>query len=426
MTHTGLLALMHMAVDALCACCLYLWMLAADRGVMALFVTYNVLAFMTQWLVGLWVDRMARGRLPLVLAVALLCLGALGTALLASHDGSAEAMACITAVGMGNALFHVYAGRMVARHSHNDVCHLGIFVSTGALGLVLGCSFRSLGVLGALAAALVLMAAVHLQHWPEHSSRTARVAPSRSVAGPMVLFMLLVVFLRSLVGNVTPDAVERPVLYAALAGVLAFAGKAGGGFVSLALGPMRLLTGALLLSGALYVASMLMPGLATGASLATVLCINLTMPVTLYVANRHLPGHEGLSFGLLATVLLPGYALGTYCTNHPEAQWMLYALVGTMVIEAAVLLAVGERRWQVLAMQMLMNVVTNVPLNVLVLLHPWMHGSLPMILMLECLVVAVEAILYWLVLRDVRRALAYAVLCNTVSYVAGQLISQAL
>ena len=41
------------------------------------------------------------------------------------------------------------------------------------------------------------------------------------------------------------------------------------------------------------------------------LAVNCTMPITLYLSNVVLKGHEGLSFGLLAAALIPGYLLAT-------------------------------------------------------------------------------------------------------------------
>jgi len=46
--------------------------------------------------------------------------------------------------------------------------------------------------------------------------------------------------------------------------------------------------------------------------LAGVFAINLTMPVTLYLANVVLKGKEGLAFGLLAAALIPGYLLAIF------------------------------------------------------------------------------------------------------------------
>ena len=46
-----------------------------------------------------------------------------------------------------------------------------------------------------------------------------------------------------------------------------------------------------------------------GIMLAGIYLINTTMPITLWLANRLLPGREGLAFGLLAAVLVPGYLL---------------------------------------------------------------------------------------------------------------------
>ena len=42
--------------------------------------------------------------------------------------------------------------------------------------------------------------------------------------------------------------------------------------------------------------------------LAGLFAINLTMPVTLYLANVALKGREGLAFGWLAAALIPGYS----------------------------------------------------------------------------------------------------------------------
>ena len=40
------------------------------------------------------------------------------------------------------------------------------------------------------------------------------------------------------------------------------------------------------------------------------ICINISMPITLFELNKINPNHEGLNFGLLAAVLFPGVALG--------------------------------------------------------------------------------------------------------------------
>ena len=56
-----LCSVLHLLVDGLCVCCLYL--IASSFSAMHLvgiFLTYNILAFLTQPLTGLWADSMKR------------------------------------------------------------------------------------------------------------------------------------------------------------------------------------------------------------------------------------------------------------------------------------------------------------------------------------------------------------------------------
>lgn len=99
--------------------------------------------------------------------------------------------------------------------------------------------------------------------------------------------------------------------------------------------------------------------------------------------------------------------------------WLLFgALLPTIAIEYGVLRLLGERDGRVLAASVVLNVLTNVPLNLYVLrfgITPW--G----VLLAETLVVAVEALGYWLLMRRACRSLFYSGLCNAVSFLCGLL-----
>lgn len=443
----SMLTLLHLLVDGLCACCVFMWMPLTGRGIsLTLIVLYNVLAFMTQPLVGLWVDRTDRRNKVLIASVLLLLCGACLTATLTNalsptnslplHD-TVGAIASMTLIGMGNALFHVYGGKQVAVISHNDMRHLGIFVSTGAVGLIVGEQFSSVPVLALLAAILILLAwGVLRQPSTETSASTSphiipltsdlshNVGGGRSVSKgslSFLIFLIFLVFIRSFVGRMTQANDMDVSLFAILAGVFAFAGKSLGGFLGTSFGPLRTLTVTLMLSG-LFFLGQLLPNVGGMLTPAMILCINLTMPITLHLANRCLPGREGLAFGLLAAILAPGFALGTIFAKDPVANLLLYTLIATIVIEAAVLLAIREHRWQVLGMSIIMNIVTNLPLNALILSLPHLRAY-PIQIGLECIVVLIETGLYYLVLHDGRKAFTYAFLCNTVSYLIGLLFT---
>ena len=154
--------------------------------------------------------------------------------------------------------------------------------------------------------------------------------------------------------------------------------------------------------------------------------INCTMPVTLYLANVLLKGHEGLSFGLLAAALIPGYLMATdSLTTHYSPltthYLLLIALAGTILIELGVLWFLRERRRSVLWSSVVINVLTNVPLNLLIL--QWgVIDDMPALLLAEAVIVLVEAVWYFCFVHSWRQAFIYSLLCNAISFLTGLLV----
>lgn len=434
---TALLTALHFTVDALCACCVFMMSpLLGTVGAAVCFVLYNVLAFMTQPFVGLWLDSRGAGPKSFVAAVVLLLGGALCTIVGLMPSGAAHHILMVVGlflgvvlIGMGNSLFHVAGGRVVTLRSGNDLRHLGVFVSSGAVGLVVGAKLGSMVGLTAIAAMLVLLLwALLATEGPRavvapcapsvgaegHSVASAVPASSGSTV-PLILSLLLVVFMRSWFGKVVPPSVEGFAPFAVVVALLAFAGKAGGGFVARRMGVERTLIVLLLTAAGCF--------LLTAYSwlwwMAMVLLINGTMALTLHLANRLLPGREGLAFGLLAGVLFPGYLLGMFCATSAWAYALLFPLVATIGIELLVLLVLRERRWTVLAASVVMNVMTNVPLNLAASRQSALQTSLPAQLAAEAVVVAVETVLFRIATGRWSTAAKYALLCNAVSYLCG-------
>ena len=80
--------------------------------------------------------------------------------------------------------------------------------------------------------------------------------------------------------------------------------------------------------------------------------------MTLYLANRLLPRREGLSFGLLAAVLIPGYFLAHNTSLTFNHHFMLSALLLTISIEEGMLLLMGEKSKSVLMGAVAVNILT--------------------------------------------------------------------
>ena len=97
---------------------------------------------------------------------------------------------------------------------------------------------------------------------------------------------------------------------------------------------------------------------------------------------------------------------------------LLLALVSTILIEFVVLLLLGEKNRVVLGSSVVINILTNIPLNLFVI---YVDGSIMTMILGELLVIAVDALWYYLFLRVLSRAFIYSILCNAISFLIGLL-----
>ena len=311
---TVLCSVLHLLVDGLCVCCLYL--MASSLSVshlVGIFLTYNVLAFLTQPLTGLWADRMERKHWMLLASVLLLTMAVLATSIVITYRlAGFGVMVVAILLGMGNSLFHVWGGKQVAVRTGNDMRALGIFVSTGAFGLSLGVVFFSWFLLYAalLSICLLSTAYVHFDFKTETEAAINKAAYRRFSSifvWLSLIVLMLVVMLRSLVGETFTGEIPRSSGLVLLIGSLSMLGKMAGGWLARQLGIVRMLV----LVVFLVAVCLVFRSQGIVVLLVGLFAVNTTMPVTLYLANVVLPKREGLAFGLLAAALIPGYLLAT-------------------------------------------------------------------------------------------------------------------
>ena len=100
---------------------------------------------------------------------------------------------------------------------------------------------------------------------------------------------------------------------------------------------------------------------------------------------------------------------------------MNYALplLATIVIEYGVLRLLLEKRSKVLWASVIINILTNVPLNIYVNAT---HATMTDILLCELLIIVIETLWYRHFGCNIRQAAIYGVLCNTISFLTGLLI----
>ena len=301
-----LLSLMHFATDGLCAYLIFAKLYPDNPAVaFIIFIGYNVLAFVTQSPVGIFIDKYNKPKIFLGVSIIMVLLG---------YALSSFWVFAVLMIGMGNSFFHVAGGKYITDKSGNDISHLGIFVSTGAVGLVLGQRYLSFVALPYLFFAILFLC-TPLVIFSEDSNTILypEEYENKDSATHVMLMVMAVVLARSFVGKaVSADFTLSAHIFLIIALATAL-GKAVGGVCAKLFG-VRLTTYVSMAVAAICLT------LGTGNPYTFILGIfafNFTMPITLYYANILQKGKEGFAFGTLAAALAPGYFLAmsfTYTT----------------------------------------------------------------------------------------------------------------
>ena len=317
-----LLSLMHLVTDGLCAY-LAFSKLYPDNPKMAalLFFGYNILAFVTQSPFGLLIDKYNKPKIFLGLSVVFMILG---------YAFSNVWFISVLFIGISNSVFHVAGGKYVTDKSGNDISHLGIFVSTGAVGLMLGQRCFSFALMPYIFFAALIISGLIIIFSEDSDTLSYTEFYEGGGSEYALLAVVAVVCIRSFVGKVvTPDFALNLPLFALVALATAL-GKAAGGIASKIFG-VKITT---------YV-SMIVAAVCLTLGCANefifiigVFAFNFSMPITLHYANILLKGREGFAFGTLAAALTPGYFIASMFTYSTELRvcTALLCIVSMLVI----------------------------------------------------------------------------------------------
>lgn len=306
---------MHLLVDGLCLCCLYLTASAyGTTQLLNVFLLYNVMAFLSQPLTGMLADKLTHRHWLLLWSVVLLSLGVCVSTVFTLWGVSPVAFLTIAVLlGAGNSLFHVWGGKQAALTTGNDIRALGVFVSTGAFGLAIAMVFFSWTLLCICLLALCLLAAVYLRVDGRQADAAVQgqTATGRTFSLTFIVWaivvLMVVVGCRSFVGASFSSPVAKSSTVILLIGLVSMLGKMAGGWIVRWMGMVR----AVVLMVLAVACCFFLRPVGSVVLLLGLLAVNCTMPVTLYLANVVLKGREGLAFGLLAAALIPGYLLAT-------------------------------------------------------------------------------------------------------------------
>ena len=335
----GVYTFAHFCVDFSCFFMLFSWYSRGthtDEIITVGFLTYNIIAFGLQPVIGYFCDR--NKRIPIELIGSVLLIGGL-------LFMSAPALS-IVLMGLGNACFHIGGGIDSIVNSGGKMARSGVFVSSGALGVAYGSLIGINGWLSVeffvvILAFCIVMMYVFCKKQPEPNKLRKRFA----VAKPGLHFSAVIISaaaaisIRSYAGSIIPAVSLTVSGLLPLTAIGSFLGKAAGGFIADRIGAKETALLSLSAAAALLTFGQMNPWIIS----LGVLFLNMTMPITLCAVASALHANPGLAFGTTTLALLCGN-VPTFFTEPPTGVPTFVLLAAcSMVCLQFILRSKGKR-----------------------------------------------------------------------------------
>ena len=329
-TNISVYSITHAVVDAAGAALLFAIFflnLVELQTFIYLVILYNVLAFTLQSPFGLLIDKV---RMPVYAAMT----GALLIAV--SLFFIKLPLIAVSIAGIGNALFHVGGGIISLNLIPKKATMPGIYVATGALGLMIGILIGKGGDFIAWPF-LVILVVLSVLMWkikkPNINYKT-KLEGNFKWFELILLLLLLSIAVRGLIGMVLIMPWKSNLYLLIILTIAIVLGKVAGGILGDKYGWMKISLTGLTVSGILLSFFTNNPYLA----IIGVFFFNLTMPITLTAISNMLPGRAGFAFGLTTLALIIG-ALPTFTGLKTIMNNQLFVL--SIIIISATALYLG-------------------------------------------------------------------------------------
>ena len=288
------------------------------------FLIYNVIAFGLQPIIGYLCDTYRK--IPVeIIGIPLLVAGLLFMPIAALS---------IALIGLGNAFFHIAGGIDSLRNSSGKMVRSGVFVSSGALGVVLGSLVGRTGglpVLIPICVLLLCLVPMYFIYLERLKSEDAAIVFSLTKPelkiGVIILLAAVSILIRSYAGSIIPAEWRTTTLLFAFPAIGAFLGKFSGGFIADRIGARKAAIFSLLAATVLLAFGNANPWI----FLIGIILFNMSMAVTLCAIASVLPLNPGLAFGVTTLALLCGN-VPTFFIPAEHANLMFASLTVISVV----------------------------------------------------------------------------------------------
>lgn len=104
---------------------------------------------------------------------------------------------------------------------------------------------------------------------------------------------------------------------------------------------------------------------------------------------------------------------------------VILSYILTCLIEVIMLIILHEKNKKILLFSLVVNLITNVPLNIFINLYNFtsIFNYFVIVIGIELLIITIEWLLYTLVIKDCVKSIKYACILNLTSYLVGIVIS---
>ena len=304
----------HFVVDAACAAVV----VSATHSIQ-FFVLYNFLAFCLQPLAGILLDKSKKIQTNHYILGSFILL-------LMGFIPFFGIWVRVISVGLGNCLFHTGAGKVILIKANKKMAPLGIFVASGAVGLLLGTMLAYYFVCHiALIISLLALILLNLDV-VEKNKEVMSTSVHKTVASALCLCIAI----RSFMGFMPLTQFEKTPLILIIITLGVFMGKSLGGFLCDKWGIRPVVIVSTILVMGLFLLSFQNPYLWTIVQIV----VNLSMPITLYLMYKAMPQYPAFSFGLAASFLVVGL-LGVLLLKGfliPPASLLILFIINSGII----------------------------------------------------------------------------------------------